>query len=172
TRAHCFCPLVRRPMMNSQVQSASRARRSAGGYRARRRAATAPALRRMLLAYVSLLLVLQVSSAAAQAVHSATAGSGGGKWWNDAVCYEIFVRSCVDSDGDGVGDLKGLTSRLDYINDGNPKTTRDLGANCVWLMPIAKSVSYHGYDVTDYYHVNPPYGTDEDFKRFVSEAHR
>jgi alpha-amylase len=128
--------------------------------------------RREALACVCLSLSLLVVSSGAQTVHQSAPGSGAGKWWNDAVCYEIFVRSFMDSDGDGIGDLKGLTSRLDYINDGNPKSRRDLGANCVWLMPIAKSVSYHGYDVTDYYHVNPPYGTDEDFKRFVSEAHR
>jgi alpha-amylase len=94
------------------------------------------------------------------------------QWWRDGVCYEIFVRSFVDSDGDGIGDLRGLTSRLDYINDGNPRTPMDLGANCIWLMPISKSVSYHGYDVTDYYHVDPHYGTDEDFRQLMREAHR
>jgi alpha-amylase len=93
-------------------------------------------------------------------------------WWRDGVCYEVFVRSFYDSDGDGIGDLRGLTSRLDYINDGNPSSTSSLGANCIWLMPIAKSVSYHGYDVTDYYHVDPHYGTDEDFRALVREAHR
>ncbi|HEY6089962.1 MAG TPA: alpha-amylase family glycosyl hydrolase [Gemmatimonadaceae bacterium] len=94
------------------------------------------------------------------------------QWWRDGVCYEIFVRSFVDSDGDGVGDLRGLTSRLDYVNDGNPNSVADLGANCIWLMPISKSVSYHGYDVTDYYHVDPRYGTDEDFRQLMREAHR
>jgi len=93
-------------------------------------------------------------------------------WWRDAVCYELFVRSFADSDGDGVGDLRGLTSRLDYINDGDPRTGGDLGATCVWLMPIAQATSYHGYDVTDYFHVDSAYGTDEDFRRLVREAHR
>jgi alpha-amylase len=88
------------------------------------------------------------------------------------VCYEVFVRSFADADGDGVGDLRGLISHLDYINDGNPRSTTDLGANCIWLMPIASSVSYHGYDVTDYYHVDPRYGTDEDFRELVKAAHR
>src|SRR4030081_1773274 len=83
------------------------------------------------------------------------------------VCYEVFVRSFADADGDGVGDLRGLISHLDYINDGNPRSTTDLGANCIWLMPIAKSVSYHGYDVTDYYHVDPRYGTDPDFRELA-----
>jgi alpha-amylase len=88
------------------------------------------------------------------------------------VCYEIFVRSFADADGDGVGDLRGLTAHLDYINDGNPRSSTDLGANCIWLMPIAKSVSYHGYDVTDYYHVDSRYGTDEDFRELVRAAHK
>jgi glycosidase len=94
------------------------------------------------------------------------------QWWRDGVCYEIFARSFADSDGDGIGDLRGLASRLDYINDGNPRSTTDLGANCIWLMPISRSVSYHGYDVSDYYHVDPHYGTDEDFRHLVREAHR
>ena len=70
-------------------------------------------------------------------------------WTRGAVCYEIFVRSFADSDGNGVGDFNGLTSRLDYVNDGNPATQRDLGASCIWLMPVAESPSYHGYDVAD-----------------------
>lgn len=93
-------------------------------------------------------------------------------WWRGGVCYEVFVRSFYDSDGDGVGDLRGLTSRLDYINDGNPASTSSLGANCIWLMPIDKAMSYHGYDVIDYYHVDPRYGTDDDFRTLVSEAHK
>ncbi|HJP84411.1 MAG TPA: alpha-amylase family glycosyl hydrolase [Gemmatimonadaceae bacterium] len=93
-------------------------------------------------------------------------------WWRNGVCYEVFVRSFYDSDGDGIGDLKGLIARLDYINDGNPRSTRSLGANCIWLMPIDKATSYHGYDVVDYYHVDPHYGTDNDFRELVREAHR
>ena len=93
-------------------------------------------------------------------------------WWRDGVCYEVFVRSFYDSDGDGIGDLRGLTARLDYINDGNPASTHSLGANCIWLMPIDKSMSYHGYDVVDYYHVDPGYGTDDDFRNLVTEAHK
>ena len=93
-------------------------------------------------------------------------------WWQEGVCYEVFVRSFYDSDGDGIGDLKGLTARLDYINDGNPASTKSLGASCIWLMPIDKAVSYHGYDVTDYYHVDPRYGSDDDFRNLVAEAHR
>ncbi|HUF65912.1 MAG TPA: alpha-amylase family glycosyl hydrolase [Gemmatimonadaceae bacterium] len=93
-------------------------------------------------------------------------------WKRGAVCYEIFVRSFYDSDGDGIGDLNGLIQKLDYVNDGDPQTTGDLEARCIWLMPIAATRSYHGYDVTNYYRVNPEYGTNEDFKRLVAEAHR
>lgn len=93
-------------------------------------------------------------------------------WTRGAVCYEIFVRSFFDSDGDGIGDFRGLTQKLDYINDGDARSQRDLGARCVWLMPIHPSPSYHGYDATDYYRVNPQYGTNDDFRRFVAEAHR
>ena len=95
-----------------------------------------------------------------------------GAWKRGAVCYEIFVRSFFDSDGDGVGDINGLIQKLDYVNDGKPATQRDLGARCIWLMPIAESPSYHGYDVADYYTVDKEYGTNEDFKRLVAEAHK
>jgi glycosidase len=93
-------------------------------------------------------------------------------WKRGAVCYEVFVRSFFDSDGDGIGDLNGLIEKLDYINDGTPDARRDLGARCIWLMPVAASPSYHGYDVKNYYRVNPEYGTNEDFKRLVAEARR
>ncbi|MEX2154703.1 MAG: alpha-amylase family glycosyl hydrolase [Gemmatimonadaceae bacterium] len=100
------------------------------------------------------------------------ASNAAADWRRGAVCYEVFVRSFYDSDGDGIGDLNGLASKLDYVNDGNPATQTDLGARCIWLMPVAASPSYHGYDVTDYYRVNPQFGTNEDFKRLVREAHR
>jgi glycosidase len=91
-------------------------------------------------------------------------------WWDNAVCYEIFVRSFADSNGDGIGDLNGLAAKLDYINDGDPQTSNDLGANCIWLMPVTEADSYHGYDTTDYYHVEKDYGTNEDFKALVKAA--
>ncbi len=93
-------------------------------------------------------------------------------WFRDAVFYEVFVRSFNDSNGDGIGDLNGLTARLDYLNDGDPATGTDLGVTALWLMPISPSPSYHGYDVTDYYGVNGDYGTMADFKRLVAEAHK
>src|SRR5258705_3339874 len=79
-------------------------------------------------------------------------------------CYEVFVRSFYDSNGDGIGDLRGLTQKLDYI--------AGLGADCIWLMPVAESPSYHGYDVTDYNKIEPDYGTNDDFKAFMAAAHQ
>ena len=92
------------------------------------------------------------------------AGTDGFRWWNDTVFYEIFVRSFRDSDGDGIGDFNGVIEKLDYLEG--------LGIRGIWLMPINPSPSYHGYDVTDYYAVNPDYGTMEDFKRLLEEAHK
>ncbi|HKA60459.1 MAG TPA: alpha-amylase family glycosyl hydrolase [Gemmatimonadales bacterium] len=80
------------------------------------------------------------------------------------VCYEVFVRSFYDGNGDGIGDFPGLTKKLDYI--------AGLGVDCVWLMPVAESPSYHGYDVTNYNKIEPDYGTNGDFKAFVGAAHR
>src|SRR6056297_2794796 len=92
-------------------------------------------------------------------------------WWNDAVFYEIFVRSFKDSDGDGIGDFQGIIDQLDYLNDGDPSTTDDLGITGIWLMPMMESPSYHGYDATDYYATEPDYGTMADFEELVAEAH-
>jgi len=97
-------------------------------------------------------------------------------WWQDRVFYEIFVRSFADATtgplaNDGIGDFQGLIEKLDYLNDGDPATTTDLGITGLWLMPINPSPSYHGYDVTDYYGVHPQFGTREDFERFLAEAH-
>ena len=99
-------------------------------------------------------------------------GTADQPWWNDAVFYEVFVRSFFDSNGDGIGDLDGLIQKLDYLNDGDPlHAPSDLGVTGLWLMPIMASPSYHGYDVTDYYQVNPQYGSNDDFKRLIAEAH-
>ena len=77
--------------------------------------------------------------------------------------YEIFVHSFYDTNNDGIGDLNGVTAKLDYINE--------MGFNGIWLMPIHPSPTYHKYDVTDYYQIDPDYGTLEDFKTLVNEAH-
>ena len=78
--------------------------------------------------------------------------------------YEIFVYSFYDSDGDGIGDLNGVTQKLDYI--------KDMGFNGIWLMPVMPSTTYHKYDVTDYYGIDSEYGTIEDFERLVEECHK
>lgn len=93
-------------------------------------------------------------------------------WWNETIFYEIFVRSFKDSDGDGRGDFKGLIEKLDYLNDGDPRTHHDLGITGIWLMPVQQSPSYHGYDVTNYREIERDYGTNEDFKLFMEEAHK
>lgn len=99
-------------------------------------------------------------------------GTNGYPWWNDSSFYQILVRSFKDSDGDGIGDLQGIIQQLDYLNDGDPTTTDDLGITGLWLMPIFESPSYHGYDVTDYMTVDPDYGTNEDFQQLIEEAHK
>ncbi|MBZ0303483.1 MAG: alpha-amylase, partial [Anaerolineae bacterium] len=92
-------------------------------------------------------------------------------WWRDRVFYEVFVRSFYDSDADGTGDLQGLIQKLDYLNDGDPATTDDLGVTGLWLMPIMPAASYHGYDVTDYRGIAPDYGTRADFAALIDAAH-
>lgn len=116
-------------------------------------------LRTLLL--VTLLLPLAVSAQT----------DGEAAWWQDRVFYEIFVRSFMDSDGDGIGDLQGLISQLDYLNDGDPTTSDDLGITGIWLMPVTEAASYHGYDVIDYRTVHADYGTNDDFQQLVEEAH-
>jgi glycosidase len=80
-------------------------------------------------------------------------------WFGESVIYSLFVRSFRDSDGDGIGDLRGVIEGLDYI--------QSLGANTIWLLPIFSSPSYHGYDTIDYYTINPDYGTREDFLALI-----
>lgn len=83
--------------------------------------------------------------------------------------YEIFVGSFYDSDGDGMGDLRGITQKLDYINDGQTSNT-SLHAGGIWLMPIMSGYSYHKYDVVDYYAVDADYGTLADFEALSAEC--
>ena len=72
--------------------------------------------------------------------------------------YEVLVYSFCDSNGDGIGDLPGLLSKLDYINDGNPENGEELGMTGLWLMPVFPSPTYHKYDATDYMSIDPSYG--------------
>ncbi len=91
-------------------------------------------------------------------------------WWREAVFCELYVRSFQDSNGDGVGDLAGITQRLDYLNDGTPQS---LGIDALWLTPINPSPMFDfGYDVSNYRDVDPLFGSLNDFDHLVAEAHR
>ena len=90
---------------------------------------------------------------------------------NHRVFYEIFVGSFSDSDGDGLGDLRGIINRLDYLNDGDPKSGKSLGIEGIWLSPINESPSYHKYDVADYLAVDDEFGTMDDLKELVQKCH-
>ena len=86
-------------------------------------------------------------------------------WYKKAIFYELYVRAFYDSNGDGHGDLRGATQKLAYLEQ--------MGVNCVWLLPIYPSpLRDDGYDISDYYNIHPQYGTLEDFKAFLDEAHR
>ena len=84
------------------------------------------------------------------------------RWAKERVFYQIFVRAFADSNGDGIGDLKGITDKLDYL--------KELGVGAIWLMPIFETDTYHGYDVKNYYKINKEYGTMEDFDELIKEA--
>lgn len=86
--------------------------------------------------------------------------------------YEVFVRSFYDSNGDGIGDLRGLIKKLDYINDGKDNSEESLGCSEIWTMPIFASPTYHKYDVTDYKSIDKSYGTLDDFDDLVSAVHK
>ena len=86
-------------------------------------------------------------------------------WYKDAVFYEVFVRAFSDSNGDGIGDLAGLTAKLEYL--------QWLGIDAVWMLPIFPSpLRDDGYDVADFYRIHPDYGTMDDLKALIAEAHR
>src|SRR5246127_1218277 len=85
-------------------------------------------------------------------------------WFKDAVIYETHVKAFFDSDNDGIGDFRGLTQKLDYL--------QDLGVTCLWLLPFFPSpLKDDGYDISDYLSVHPSYGTMDDFKTSLSAAH-
>ncbi len=85
-------------------------------------------------------------------------------WFKNAVFYEVYARAYRDSDGDGNGDLRGLTQKLDYL--------QDLGVNCIWLLPIYPSpLRDDGYDIADFYGVLSEYGDMQDFVDLIEAAH-
>jgi maltose alpha-D-glucosyltransferase/alpha-amylase len=86
-------------------------------------------------------------------------------WYKDAIFYELHVKAFQDSNGDGIGDFRGLIERLDYL--------QDLGVDCIWLLPFYPSpLRDDGYDIADYYAIHPDYGTIRDFKQFLKAAHQ
>ena len=86
-------------------------------------------------------------------------------WWQNGIIYQIYPRSFQDSNNDGVGDLKGVISKLDYL--------QWLGINCVWLSPIFSSpMADFGYDISDYRGIHPLFGTMEDFDNLLTEVHK
>lgn len=85
------------------------------------------------------------------------------KWWHDKVAYQIYPKSFYDSNGDGIGDIPGIISKLDYL--------RDLGVDILWLSPCYQSpLADQGYDISDYYNIDPRFGTMEDMERLIAEA--
>ena len=85
------------------------------------------------------------------------------KWWHDKVAYQIYPKSFYDSNGDGIGDIPGIISKLDYLHD--------LGVDIIWLSPCYKSpLADQGYDISDYYSIDPRFGTMEDMDRLIAEA--
>ena len=85
------------------------------------------------------------------------------QWWHDKVAYQIYPKSFYDSDGDGIGDIPGIIEKLDYL--------KDLGVDIIWLSPVYRSpLADQGYDISDYYNIDPRFGTMEDMDRLLAEA--
>ena len=120
------------------------------------------AVRRFVILFLALALLGGVSAAE---------GKGLDMENNHRVFYEIFVGSFSDSNGDGTGDLRGIINRMDYLNDGNPGSGNSLGIEGLWLTPVFLSSSYHKYDVTDYYQIDPAFGTLEDLQELIALCH-
>lgn len=91
---------------------------------------------------------------------------------NYRVFYQIFVGSFSDSNNDGIGDLRGIINRFDYLNDGNMNSTKSLGVQGIWLSPIFTSPTYHKYDVANYYEIDPKFGTMADLEELIELCHK
>ena len=102
---------------------------------------------------------------AGQTVSTAAPAADEATWYKDAIIYQLHVKAFYDSDGDGIGDFRGLTEKLDYV--------QSLGVNTIWLLPFYPSpLRDDGYDIAEYFDVHPQYGTLRDVREFVREAHR
>ena len=109
------------------------------------------------------LLLLAFLSASAQNAKPIQASKDSDPWWKHAVIYEIYPRSFQDSNGDGIGDINGITTHLDYL--------QELGIDAIWITPIYPSPQVDfGYDVADYEAIDPQFGTMEDFDHLAAEA--
>ena len=128
-------------------------------------------MKRLLCVLTILVLLLSAALAEETAVDGAEFQEGWDVKDNHRVFYEIFVGSFSDSDGDGIGDLRGIINRMDYLNDGDPASGKSLGIGGIWLTPVFLSPSYHKYDVTDYYRIDPDFGTMEDLKELIALCH-
>ncbi len=126
---------------------------------------SASALKNIGVALIASVMVLTAGgqSATTNPATSATTQSSQQDWWKNAVIYEIYPRSFQDSNGDGIGDLNGITAKLDYL--------KDLGVDAIWLTPVYPSPQVDfGYDISDYRNIDPQYGTLADFDRLIAEA--
>ena len=128
-------------------------------------------MKRLFCVLTALLLLTAPAWAEETAADGAELPEGWDVGDNHRVFYEIFVGSFSDSDGDGTGDLRGIINRMDYLNDGDPDSGKSLGVEGIWLTPIFLSPSYHKYDVTDYYQLDPAFGTMEDLRELISLCH-
>jgi len=100
-------------------------------------------------------------------------GSSANAFYDEvSTAYSLFPIAFADGNGDKLGDLQGVIQKLDYLNDGDPMTTTDLGIDAVWFNPIYPTTTYHKYDITNYVDIDPKLGTLEDFKILVEEAHK
>ena len=86
--------------------------------------------------------------------------------------YQVWIGSFCDSDDDEIGDIPGLISKLDYINDGDPNSGDDLGMDGIWLSPMMPSSTYHKYNIEDYYDIDEDFGTLDDFDKLIEECHK
>jgi alpha-glucosidase len=124
-------------------------------------------IRKFNLSILALLMGAAMLTAVAQSPNAQTAKPAVSErdWWKNAVIYEIYPRSFQDSNGDGIGDLNGITARLDYL--------KELGIDAIWLTPCYPSPQVDfGYDISDYKNIDPKYGTLADFDRLVAEARK